>query len=181
MSQRGENSEKIKLIPRPFVFEFCKTKKVFTLLIRLMLLRFDDLFFAILKLLGLETPQSHFETSNEFFMEPDDLDLLKTLGVVEALLLKTLYDRSTSLDSYVALLKLEQRYENFNSDLILENYYSANDYLYIKRTAKEKSLDRSIFLRYLPVCLISHLKKKSGGPLLEKRINSGISQDGMFP
>ena len=101
--------------------------------------------------------------------------------MVEALLLKTLFDKSTSFDSYVALLKLEQRYENFNADLILENYYSTNDYLYIKRTAKEKSLDRSIFLRYLPVCLISHLKKRSGGPLLEKRVNSGLSQDGLYP
>ena len=82
MSQRGENQEKIKLIPRPFVFEFCKTKKVFPLLIRLMLLRFDVLFHAILKLLGLEQPAGHFETSNEFFMEPDDLDVLKTMGLV---------------------------------------------------------------------------------------------------
>ena len=34
MSKRGEISKKVKLIPRPFVFEFCKTRKVFTLMIR---------------------------------------------------------------------------------------------------------------------------------------------------
>jgi len=123
--------------PEALIKEMCKNSKNLAIIVNLLLVKNTEIRRTVIKFIGQRLI---------------DYKYIKDTSIIEMLI--NCLDENTGMESLILLKKLQEIHNDYNTDLNIEKNLSQVDIELIKNNT---DIRKSVFLRFLPICLIRYL------------------------